>query len=300
MIRNNFFLGGEGKFLTIGEKLKEAREVKGLTLQDVQENIKIRKRYLEALENNNFDLIPGEAYIKAFIKGYAGFLELDHLQLFEQYQELKDDEEKKKEEILEEKNKSINIHNKTIISSIIVIVILVVLAFLIYNIFLLNDSRNNIGFVSENDSVQAISDDLNHEDDFENNNSQLNDNSLDNLYGETGDKQNDSELILENKEKIDINTNVNNSEDLTEDKLSKIKSKSVDIIVTERSWIQILVDDQKVFEGILYDGENKSYNYSKTLTMKIGNAAGIKVRKGNRVLGPWGKQGEVIKKTIEG
>ena len=49
--------------MTIGEKLKEAREKKGLSFQEIQDAIKIREEYREALENNDFDVIPGEAYV---------------------------------------------------------------------------------------------------------------------------------------------------------------------------------------------------------------------------------------------
>lgn len=60
--------------MTIGEKLKEAREKKGLSFQEIQDAIKIREKYLEALENNDFDVIPGEAYVRAFIKSYGNHL----------------------------------------------------------------------------------------------------------------------------------------------------------------------------------------------------------------------------------
>ncbi|GAV23110.1 helix-turn-helix domain-containing protein [Carboxydothermus pertinax] len=58
----------------IGEKLKSRREQLGLSLKDVENEIKIRSKYLQALEEEKFDELPGKAYVKPFLKSYARFL----------------------------------------------------------------------------------------------------------------------------------------------------------------------------------------------------------------------------------
>ncbi len=55
----------------LGEKLKDAREQSGLSLYDVQEKTKIQKRYLEAIEEGNFTILPGSFYTRAFIREFA-------------------------------------------------------------------------------------------------------------------------------------------------------------------------------------------------------------------------------------
>jgi len=324
----------EGDLLTIGEKLKDAREEKHLTLKEIQENIKIRTRYLEALESDQFDVIPGEAYIRAFIKGYANFLDLNYLELLEQYETLRA-EEKREIEKSQGNNENVKkpsnlIAKKKLISSINIAVIIVVIVFLIYNIFLLNDSKKNLTIISNNnDSIQAVTDDINqkNEQNGENiNNNSVNvsiDNStIDNNKNKTINEPNldvtledplTDEISLEetNDNSNEVDTDETTIDQNLKDNIEKIeenndllsineaKREKIDIIVTEKSWIQIHIDDVKVFEGTLNIGDNKSYTYSDNISIKIGNAAGITVRRGNRVLGPWGEQGEVIKKIIK-
>lgn len=69
----------------LGIRLKEAREEKAMSLDDLQAATKIQKRYLTALEEGNYDIIPGKFYVRAFIKQYAEAVGLDADQLFEEH-----------------------------------------------------------------------------------------------------------------------------------------------------------------------------------------------------------------------
>lgn len=61
----------------IGESLREARTRRGLTIADVQKELRLRERYLNALEEEHWDQLPGEAYVKGFLRMYAEFLGLN-------------------------------------------------------------------------------------------------------------------------------------------------------------------------------------------------------------------------------
>ncbi|MEE8822816.1 MAG: helix-turn-helix domain-containing protein [Lactobacillus amylovorus] len=71
----------------IGDKLKSAREAKGLSIQDIEKATKIQSRYLEAIENNEFDKLPGDFYVRAFIRQYAQVVGLDGKELLSDYHE---------------------------------------------------------------------------------------------------------------------------------------------------------------------------------------------------------------------
>ncbi|WP_428908599.1 RodZ domain-containing protein [Niallia sp. Krafla_26] len=69
----------------LGTVLKEARLAKNLSLDDLQEMTKIQKRYLIGIEEGNYSLMPGQFYVRAFIKQYAEAVGMDPEQLFEEY-----------------------------------------------------------------------------------------------------------------------------------------------------------------------------------------------------------------------
>jgi cytoskeletal protein RodZ len=69
----------------IGGSLREARLKRELTPADVQKAIRIRDRYLQALEEERWELLPGDAYVKGFLRTYADYLGLDGNLYVEEY-----------------------------------------------------------------------------------------------------------------------------------------------------------------------------------------------------------------------
>jgi len=69
----------------IGETLREARSRRKVDLTEVEGAIKIRVRYLQAMENEEWDALPGGAYTRGFIRTYAGYLGLDGDRLADDY-----------------------------------------------------------------------------------------------------------------------------------------------------------------------------------------------------------------------
>jgi cytoskeletal protein RodZ len=71
----------------LGARLKEARVSKGYSLDDLQEITKIQKRYLSAIEEGNYSIMPGTFYVRAFIKQYAEAVGLDSNELLETFKD---------------------------------------------------------------------------------------------------------------------------------------------------------------------------------------------------------------------
>jgi cytoskeleton protein RodZ len=61
----------------IGNSLREARLRQGLEFPEIEQGTKIRGKYLRALEEEQFDLLPAQTYVKGFLRSYAEYLGLD-------------------------------------------------------------------------------------------------------------------------------------------------------------------------------------------------------------------------------
>lgn len=69
----------------LGDILREEREKKGLTIKDVEQGTSIRGLYIEAIEKGEYDVLPGEVYLKGFIRSYADYLKLDAAEMLQKY-----------------------------------------------------------------------------------------------------------------------------------------------------------------------------------------------------------------------
>lgn len=70
---------------SVGTILKEARLAKGLSIVDAEQATSVRARYLEAVENDEYEKTPGEVFLKGIIRNYGNYLGLDGLELVKLY-----------------------------------------------------------------------------------------------------------------------------------------------------------------------------------------------------------------------
>lgn len=71
----------------LGELLRRRRETQGITLEELQTRTKIRIKYLEAIEAGDYAVIPGEVYLRGFIRSVAKELALDQQEVMQLYQQ---------------------------------------------------------------------------------------------------------------------------------------------------------------------------------------------------------------------
>lgn len=69
----------------LGNRLKQAREERSISLDDLQAMTKIQKRYLIGIEEGNYSMMPGNFYVRAFIKQYAEAVGLDPDRIFDEF-----------------------------------------------------------------------------------------------------------------------------------------------------------------------------------------------------------------------
>lgn len=74
----------------------------------------------------------------------------------------------------------------------------------------------------------------------------------------------------------------------------------VTLMADEVSWIRILADDRRVFEGFLRRGERREWTARRRIHVVLGNAGGVRVEVNGRDLGRLGGPGEVVRRTFGG
>ena len=306
--------------MEIGKKLREAREEKGLTIEQLQERTKIRKKYLVAIENDNYDPIPGTVYVKAFIKGYAEEVGLNGSQLAQDYQRWVEEQENEiveDEEIKENKpsltDKFNSIFKNKVFRVIIILILLAVIGFIAYNYFFENSTVNTVQAPVKNSlentqKNQSINDKNNNsivDEDMakktnnkSNENKKINDSSNDttgkNITGQGITKldskkdkkelKNEIDKQINNQDKksnnINYNNNLDNGAKPNTNQLKKTSNKQI-----EQKTIKIIADDRSWFQ-LSIDGENTFQGFidkGEVKNYKGSNIISIKIGNGSAV-----------------
>lgn len=147
--------------MEIGERLKEAREEKNISLEDLQETTKIQKRYLIAIEEGNYNILPGKFYAKAFIKEYASAVGLNAQELLQEFEEIQPEEEESTVQYTRlsrsrKDNVTKNSNIFSIIPTIIVIVLVIGIFFVAWSLY--QQATKNVGSdpVEQQDNDEII------------------------------------------------------------------------------------------------------------------------------------------------
>ena len=113
---------------SIGEQLRSARESKTISLSDAANDVKISKRYLEALEEGNYSVFPAQVYIKGFLSNYAKYLGLDSKNILEQYSKLIIPDSEEIENTIPKKSKGTQrrVARKRVVMLVIVLVFVII------------------------------------------------------------------------------------------------------------------------------------------------------------------------------
>ncbi len=231
----------------IGNFLKERREASGISLIEAEKDLKIRKKYLQALEEGNIDAIPGKTYIIGYLRNYSNYLGIDEEninQIIQTYKYLERQkvglEETKKESIsLRRKNKSI-FERKRFFFPIKYVYLTSFVLIIFIGLFLLNRS------LREARDFPVPSPEIGNETGIS-------------VEEKADDISTLSEELIESEAEAII------AEYLTEDSVLAEKLPILKLIANERTWVKIISEDKIIFEVILFNGEEYFWEADQAL-----------------------------------
>ncbi len=221
----------------IGNFLRERREASGISLIEIEKDLKIRKKYLQALEEGNIDIIPGKTYLVGYLRNYSKYLGIDDeniIQIIQTYKNLekqKTDLKETKEEKIYLKRKDRSIFEKKKFFFPIKYVYLTSFVLIIFiGLFLLGRS------LREAQDFPVPSPEIGNETDI-------------NIGEEASDISTLTEEFIESEAEAII------AEYSTEDSVLAEKLPALKLIANDRVWLKIISEDKIIFEGILFEGE---------------------------------------------
>jgi len=128
------FIRKKVRSLTLGEKLRQIRNERRISLNEVSKHTQIQLKYLEYLEEGRYEKLPAEVYVKGFLRNYANFLGVDGNSLLKLYNRERGIQRniKKEQKTNEgfEQRKLVKISNFVIVSKATAVVFVVILAIL--------------------------------------------------------------------------------------------------------------------------------------------------------------------------
>lgn len=266
----------------LGIRLKEARQAKGLSLDDLQEITKIQKRYLKGIEEGNYDMMPGKFYVRAFIKQYAEAVGLETDQIFDEFKS--EVPEVYNEDLPEQisrvqSRKTLSAGTSKILDifpKILVAVFIIAAIFLIWFFvtkYAGSDTKDKLGSKNgnpvESEQVEQV-----------------------NKPEEKSKENKQSKEENSNKEKSQEETEENNEEPVQELKVENTNGKfstyqlvntdkfELKIVSTGETWVDLSNDKgNSYYQGIIKSGESQTVDFSKDkqAVLNIGNVPATEI-----------------------
>ncbi|MBU4562164.1 helix-turn-helix domain-containing protein [bacterium] len=221
----------------IGNFLKERREARGISLIEVEKDLKIRKKYLQALEEGNIDAIPGKTYIIGYLRNYSKYLGINEeninqiIQTYNNLEKQKSGLKKTKEENIYLKTKDRSLFEKKRFFFPIKYVYLTSFVLIIF-----------IGLL-------LLSRSLKEAQDFPVPSPEIGNKTGINIE----EKANDISALTEELIKSEAEAII--AEYSKQDSILTKKLPILKLIASDKTWVKILSEDKIIFEGILFKDE---------------------------------------------
>jgi cytoskeletal protein RodZ len=273
----------------LGKRLKEAREAKDFSLDDLQRVTKIQKRYLIGIEEGSYDMMPGKFYVRAFIKQYCEAVGLQPEVIFEEY---KDDIPAAYEDeipvslsrvqtrkgVSAGSSKALDVLPKILIAVFVIAVLIAVWVFVQTKVA---DNASNAD-TSNKEPVAVDQQDLPDEeptDDKETEQKESGDNN-DNKAGEEKDKN------VEEKKEQSLEA-VKTEGTVTTYELKDTDQFKLELAAKGDAWVAVYNSkDEVLFQGMLYKEDKKEFDLTadQQAYLVLGNAANTDINVNGKAL----------------
>ena len=280
------------------QELKATREALGLSLADLFQRTRISVAYLQAIENNNFHLLPVSVYSKNFIKTYARTLGIDSKPILINYEGYLNSQKGSREGVSKRKSLLRRIASPKIYLGIAsVLIVISVVAWLISKQYqsssdIINSTRRIAVAIPEN-KEQIVNSPVNMAVPISQQIKATPELALNEINKQSQVKAQSISSKMENNAEKPSKDQVSVSVKNVQPAVNSEEASLLIISAIEETWIRIKADQNPSFQVLLKPGE-KFERKAVSFYMDIGNAGGIKIQFKGKNIENLGKSGQVI------
>ncbi len=275
--------------ITVGQRLRQAREAKGLSLEDVFDKTKLRPSIVEAIEQERWKELPAPAFVKGFLRTYVKLLEIDEREIIELYDTRVPKDNRPFEAILTKR--------QTRKTGWAVAIVIMIAVFAITYWWIKQPPPS----ISNHERAPVIEKQVSKE----KSNEKVQFTMATGEKDKQVEKTEQSESLNTVPEAADQSDVVRLTEKPVSEQAEPQTEKTVAVVdtepnlvlkalVKERTWMRIKTDGGQAKEYIFDPGSRPIWKAQKIFDIMIGNAAGIELELNGKPLGPLGKRGKVI------
>ncbi|MCS7233292.1 MAG: DUF4115 domain-containing protein [Synergistetes bacterium] len=262
---------------SLGEIIRREREKKGISIEYLSDVTKISKEFIKAIEEENFDVLPGDVYVKGFIRNISLALGLDPDELKEIYKAIR--KESYDSQVLKEAKEKLPAYDANVEKSVkpkrpwllITFLLVLLLGGGLYFYASWTGSINILSrtFLKGSQVAQVPSSES------------LKNEAKEGLVAHSTQSIKHEEAVSSATTSLPTMMSTQSlplassaPEKPVTHKAEKLRLK---VIAVGRCWIRVLADGKKIFEGVLVKGDEKLWEAEENIMVRFGNIAGVKV-----------------------
>jgi cytoskeletal protein RodZ len=268
----------------LGQMLRDARESKGISLAEAEEATRIRRKYLQALEEADYDVLPPSVYSRGFLRSYATYLGLDPKEALAAFQDgAQTHTELREPQIISEPLVPGSSVNWEFVAGVLMLIAVGVILVLVYRQYIAPLATQGTSppptvveeaaLVPVNTPALAVGD----------------------IFTATPTiRATSTPPPPTPPPPTPTATRTRRPTPTRTPPPVHAQELTLSLRVTARSWIRVVADGETVFEGTVVPGDERTWKARREINLRTGNAGGVIVTLNGRELGVLGKSGQVL------
>ncbi|MCL4542107.1 MAG: DUF4115 domain-containing protein [Chloroflexi bacterium] len=272
---------------TVGQQLREAREARGISLEELSRETRIRLAYLEALERDEYERLPAIVYARGFLRTCASYLGLEPEVLLRQfemdYRPISPQRPQSPQEV------PVTVWHgpspRAMTGAVAIVVIVLVIAFLFrqYSLFVA-ESASGLASASTTSSTLSFT------------------TSVPVIPTVTPLPTQVPTSLPVTSQTHSVTTSITSGTTAVSATATRTPTPSAPLTLSlhflRTCWLRVIVDGKMVFEGTLQPGSTRTWTAQQFITVRLGNAGGVDVVFNGKDEGIAGHPGEVVDRTF--